>query len=219
MILPLLLFVGCGSVTDSDYDGAARVVIIGITDEAGSTALTFWAHEKTTDGGLDGNPATSDAGNMDGDPSNDTLLSPSDLVAPKANKLKILVFNEPRLGVTTPINLIVERVVFTYRDAFGRARAFAPQKVQAVSAGVSGNNMVEVLVTAVPMEMKTGPGGLRDIFLFSNDPDEIFAASHWTVTVDVYARDYLNGDVILGQQTVTMDFVNPMSGDFGTADK
>lgn len=213
MILPLLLFAGCGSVADEDFDGAARVVVTNITAEDGS-GLVFWSNEKTNDGGTDGNPLTTDAGNGDSRP-NDNDPAP---VLPKANQVKISVLNEPRLGVETPINLIVERVVFTFRDAFGRARAFAPQNVQARSVLVAPNTTEDVIVTAVPMEMKTGPGGLRDIVLYGSD-EELFASQHWTVTVDVYARDYLNGDIILDQQTVTMGFVNPMAVDAGTADK
>jgi hypothetical protein len=213
MILPLLLFAGCGSVVDEDYDGAARVVVSDITALDG-TGLVFWSNEKTNDGGTDGNPLTADDGNGDSLP-NDNDPAP---VQPKANQVKISVLNEPRLGVKTPVNLIVERVVFTFRDAFGRARDFAPQVVRAPSVLVLPNETREVVVTAVPIEMKTGPGGLRDIVLYGSD-EELLASQHWTVTVDVYARDYLNGDIILDQQVVTMDFVNPMAVSAGAEDK
>lgn len=221
LILPLtaLVLFGCGDLTNKE-EGAAKISIVSVTNKdvltgETSTALIFAANDVTSDVGADQLSGTADAGEGDKIPQTfEPLIS-----AATYDKVKLKVQNEARLGVKTPVSVLVYQVVFTFFDANGKARVFAPQVIQSTNVTVPGNSSAEFEILAVPAEMKTTPGGLADIILYGNSIDNMYgdnpylegkAAADWTVYIDVYAKDVENGDKMHTQAVTTFHFINPM---------
>lgn len=221
LILPLtaLVLYGCGDLAKEE-EGAAKISIVSVTGTEiltgiESTSLIFGANEVRLDVGADQTAGTFDAGEGDNIPQ---VFEP--LVEPVTyDTVTLTVLNEPRLGVTSPVTVLIYKVVFTFFDANGNARVFAPQTIQSTNVTVAGGASKAFQILAVPEKMKTTGGGLSDIFLYGDSLDnmygdnpalEIRAASDWTVYIDVYAKDVENDDEIHTQAVTTFHFINPM---------
>jgi len=202
VILGLLaLFAGCGE--GEDFQAGNRLTVTSITDEGGNSTPIFKALETTDDSGMDGQPGTNDEGEDDGFP--DAGEAIVELISNDLAKVKLQ--NEERLGVDPGVDLQLFRMDFTYRDANGNTRDFAPARSVAVTGTIPNNGTLEATVELIPVEMKVN--GLRGIFLFGTDA-EVSAVSSWSVIVDAYARDVRNDDTVHAQGRITVIFVNPM---------
>lgn len=225
LILPLaaLTMHACGGVL-GNADGAAKLTVVKVTAEdkvaevEDSTRLIFFPHEAVYDTGCDkvwGNASLD--GENDGFPQ--ACEQPVTDYPIMDDFVDIEVLNEPRLGVKTPIDIIVYRVAFTFRDKRGEKRSFMPRNVQNVNVQVPPEESVIFQVNMVPSTYKETPGGLRDIFLYGDSKDNLYGdviaaerdnASSWTVYIDIDAMDPENGDTIHSQAVTTVTFVNPI---------
>lgn len=199
-----LLFAGCGAV-DDDFQAGNRLIVTKVADSSGSTAPVFLAVEETDDSGPDGDPSTA-TDNNPGFPDEGeqviTALGPDMGV--------VALKNEPRLGVDPGVDLTVFEVVVTYRDAFGRAQAFAPQQFYYPTLLVPTGEAVDLDVLLVPEQMKKDEDGLRDVFLYGSEDDKA-AVSTMTAIVDVYAKDALNNRTAHAQGRIPLTFINPLT--------
>ncbi len=193
----------CGA--EDDFQAGNRLIIESVTDEGGAEGPIFNAVVKTDDSGKDGDPAVVDADGSQGDGFPD--LGEEILETLHDDLGVITLRNEARLGVDPGVDLHPFRVDFTYRDANGQTRTFAPARSVFLTGLVPNDGTAELTAVLIPVDMKIN--GLQDIFLFGT-PAEIAAVRQWTVIVDVYARDVRNQDVVHAQGLITVRFINPI---------
>lgn len=199
-LLPLLF--ACG---EDDFQAGNRLIIQSITDKGGSSAPVYNAFEKTDDSGADGDLAVIDPNGSQGDgypDQGEAVLQPIG-----DDSAVITLRNEARLGVDPGVDLHLIRIDFTYRDANGATRDFAPKRSVTVSGTIPNDGELELTAVLIPVEMKLD--GLRGIFLFGT-PEEIKAVRQWTVIVDVFARDIRNDDLVHDRDQVGVRFINPL---------
>jgi hypothetical protein len=194
-ILSVLL--GCG---EDDFQAGNRLLIESITDLDGSTALIFPAVEETDDTGLDGIAGTGDQGE-----NNARCDGGLEDCGPLGPDLGVITLrNEPRLGVDQGVPLTVVQVRVNYRDWEGNSQPFAPEIIQHLPELVDDGQSKEIEFILVPLAMKTAQGGLRDAVLAGSP-----LALPWRATVDVFARDERNKDIVHARKEVTLNFINP----------
>jgi hypothetical protein len=199
-LLPFLF--ACG---EDDFQAGNRLIVESITDEGGASTPIYNAFEKTDDSGKDGDPAVVDPDGSQGDGFPDLGETVLELISD--DRAVITLRNEARLGVDPGVDLHLIRIDFTYRDANGATRDFAPKRSVTVSGTIPNDSTEELTVVLIPVEMKLN--GLRGIFLFGT-PEEIAAVRQWTVIVDVFARDIRNDDIVHAQGRVGVRFINPL---------
>lgn len=217
-----LMLTSCGGVL-GNADGAAKLTVkaVWIKDlvtTSNTTFLRFFPHEAVFDTGRNFIYGDGDEGDDDNFPEAYEVLVSGYPVMSDVVLLDLL--NEPRLGVKEPVDLIVYRVDFTFRDKLGNSRPLVmPHRSTSVNAQLTPNEVLTVQVEAVPIEYKTNPGGLRDIFLYGQSADNLYggdfldevnSASDWKVYIDVYARDPENGDTVHAQAVVDFVYQNPI---------
>jgi hypothetical protein len=201
---------GCGDIADDDFQGGNILEVTSATDGSGNTPFVFFAVEWTDDSGVDGEPGTGDEGENDGFPdAGETLiqgLGPDEAI--------LTLQNTQRLGVDPGADLLIDLVNVTYFNAFGQPLLVPSTGTNQFSQFASGEVLIpndgtgDITIILLPLEMKTAPGGLRDIFLFGAE-DEIRAVSTITAIVDVQGRDRLNNDTILARYVATLNMINP----------
>lgn len=194
---------GCGSAGGGDdFEAGNRLTVSSVTDTDDHATPVFTAVEKTDDLGRDHQADTTDEGEGNHFPDDfetvETLLS-DDLG-------KVVLANQPRLGVDQGVDLQVYRIDLTYYDALGRRRDFAPSQVFNVTGTVPNEGTAELELVVVPVDMKTG---LRWFFLYGT-ADQIEAVRTWKLVVDVYARDIPNDRSVHARGQMTVRFINPM---------
>lgn len=207
---------GCG---DAPEDAGNRLVVVGITPEAGKEAFVFPAVDLTSDEGCDGDPLTID---QDGTQNNrwpDVITDPTcgeSLVASLENPedgmgfdlVDIDLRNETRPGVPEgrPIELLA--IGITYRDPAGNTPAYAPPRTFGWPAEIpAGGTTTLGNVPLTTLGMKTGRQGvpgLRDLF-FNPAQGPIELVAHITF----FCEDTLNSERFDVTRIVTMTFVNP----------
>lgn len=216
-----LMLTSCGGVL-GNADGAAKLTVKAVwmkdlISNSDTTFLRFFPHEARFDTGHDLIYGNGDEGDDNDFPDEFELVVPDYPVM--SDVVRIDVFNEPRLGVKEPIDLVVYRVDFTFRDAFGNSRPLImPQRTTSVNARIAPEETASIQVLAVPVLYKTNSGGLRSIFLYGDSADNLYgddyaleveAASDWKVYIDVYAMDPENGDTVHAQSVVDFAYENP----------
>ena len=203
LVLTALGVVGCG-VTDDDNIGN-RLIVDGVSDLGGSSALVFNAVELTNDFGEDNIENTNDNGERDRRPT-----PGEDFVEPLGPDSVVLSLrNDPRPGVDPGVDIDVYQIDITYLDRFGRSRTFAPTFRPRAFITLPDGQSGDLEIILVPEDMKKVEGGLRDIFLFGNPIAE--GVTNMTAILDIYYRDRLNNDKDRTQTQVNITFINPMT--------
>ena len=216
----VLTISGCG-VVEEEYDGAARLVVTAATTDKNKTPLQFYSGLGTND-----DPDTASSGEFgEGNFIPEVFLGEEITQPIEADLVKFSFFNEPRLGIEDPVDIVVESITFQYFDAFNNQRSFAPDRVVSATALVPAEGSADLSVQLIPFDMKIpdSGGGLSDIFLYgisqdgfyANAASEIAAASQWTVVAEVRAKDYKNNDIIKVYDSFSVYFMDPMKGTIG----
>lgn len=207
---------GCGEAPD---DAGNRLVVVGITPEAGKEGFVFPAVDLTNDEGCDGDPLVFDGDGTQNNRWPDVVTDPTcgeSLVRSLDNPAHGMGFdlvnidlrNETRPGVPEgrPIELLY--IGITYRDLAGNEPAYAPPRSVPWPAEVpAGATVTLVNVPLTTLGMKTGfqrVPGLRDLF-FDPAQGPIELVAHMTF----FCEDTLNNGSFHVTRPVPMTFVNP----------
>jgi hypothetical protein len=200
-----LFLVWGGSAPALAFEAENRLLVQSIESVTGGGGFVFSAVEKTDDsGGVAGTEGE-----------NDGFPDPGEVIQdPLGNDLaKVTLKNEPRPGVETGVDLTVYRVDITYLDASGNSHAFAPRFTYQQSQLIPTGGTADLQFVIVPYSMKVPSAatvrGLRDIFLYPVSPSEVDQVSRWTASIDIYARDKLNGDTVHTRTDQSISFINP----------
>ncbi len=207
---------GCG---DAPEDAGNRLVVAGITPEAGKEGFVFPAVDLTNDEGCDGDPLVFDGDGTQNNRWPDVVTNPAcleSLVRSLDNPedgmgidlVDIDLRNETRLGVPEgrPIELLA--IGITYRDLAGNTPPYAPPLTFGWPVEIPpGETVTLVNVPLTTLSMKTGfqgVTGLRDLFF---DPAQ--APIPLVAHVTFFCEDTLNKESFSVTRSITMTFVNP----------
>jgi len=218
-LLLTILLVGAPTLPRAAESGN-RLNLLSILPGGTAKALLFPVVETTDDTGLDGQAGTDDEGENDGYPDPGETLGKL-----SSDTIVVKVQNEPRLGtlgeVTKGRPLFVDSAVITYHICAGpnagRTPAYAPPLSFRPAVSVAPEATADITLVAVPYSPMKVPAqvtvrGLRDIFLFPVDPQELQDAQVLCGTLDVWARDLENDTSEHAQAQFNVGFYNPNVG-------
>jgi hypothetical protein len=167
IFVPFLLALLLGCGTSSDFATGNRLRVTSITDMDGASTLVLHVGDGT------------------------------DTTAFQDFYGKVLILNEPRLGVEEGVDLHVYRIDMTYLDARNTQSALAPKKSYGIASSVPTNSSVELNLVFVPSEMvaEVAPRLATDFWL-----------REWTIVIDIWAEDARNGNSVQAQGSMTVRF-------------